>query len=86
MTTDTLKKISIQYFAVLREQRGCSEDILETSASTPALLYQHLQAQHAALVFPASLLRVSVNNKFCDWNTPLNSGETVVFIHPVAGG
>ena len=31
-------------------------------------------------------VRLAVNDAFVDWSTPLNDGDAVVFIPPVAGG
>ncbi|MGI9246013.1 MAG: MoaD/ThiS family protein [Steroidobacteraceae bacterium] len=78
-------KIHIQYFAVLREQAGCSEQTLETDAATPADLYEQVRATHG-FSLPRALLRVAVNDEFRDWTTPLAAGDRVVFIPPVAGG
>ena len=34
-----------------------------------------------------ALLRVAINDEFCDWSQPLaEPGDRVVFIPPVAGG
>ena len=44
-----------------------------------------LQARHPFRL-QKEQLRVAVNTEFCDWQAPLNSGDTVVFIPPVAGG
>jgi molybdopterin converting factor small subunit len=42
--------------------------------------------QRHGLALPQSLLRVAVNDEFCDWERPLVEGDRVVFIPPVAGG
>jgi molybdopterin synthase sulfur carrier subunit len=78
-------KIHIRFFAVLRDQCGCSSMELETAAATPAALYAELQASHN-LTFPAALLRVSVNESYAGMAAPLADGDRVVFIPPVAGG
>jgi molybdopterin converting factor subunit 1 len=80
-----LKTIQVQYFALLREARGCSQETIETTANTPLALYQFLQKQHH---FPltAEQLRVAINENFVAWETPLQSHDRVVFIPPVAGG
>jgi molybdopterin converting factor subunit 1 len=80
-----MKKITLQYFAVLREQAGCSEERLETEAATPAELYAEVQARHG-FTLPLSMLRVAVNEEFRDWSSPLAANDRVVFIPPVAGG
>ena len=38
--------IDIQYFAVLREQAGRSQERVATSAATPADLYDELRGRH----------------------------------------
>lgn len=78
-------KIYVQYFAILREQRGLSDESLETTAKTAAELYQQLLNAHR-FTLDAQLVRVAVNNNFSDWNTELKDGDTIIFIPPVAGG
>ena len=75
----------MQYYAILREQAGRSEETLDTSAATPAELYAELQQRHPFQLAPAQL-KVALNAEFSDWQTPLKHGDTVVFIPPVAGG
>jgi molybdopterin synthase sulfur carrier subunit len=77
--------VHVQYYAVLREQAGRSQESVATTARTPAELYAELRARHG-LKLPQSLLRVAVNDEFCDWSQPLAAGDRVVFIPPVAGG
>ncbi|MEQ1581298.1 MAG: NTP transferase domain-containing protein [Steroidobacteraceae bacterium] len=80
-----LKQLKIQYFALFREQAGRGEETLESTADTPARLYAELQRRHP-FKLQKEQLRVAVNAEFCDWQASLNSGDTVVFIPPVAGG
>lgn len=77
--------LKVQYFAVLREQAGRSEETLDTTAANPEQLYRELQARHPFNLAPQQL-KVAVNASFSDWHTTLRSGDTVVFIPPVAGG
>ncbi len=79
------KTLRVQYFALLREQAGRSEETLESMAETPAMLYRELQARHPFRL-QREQLRVAVNTEFSDWQAPLKTGDTVVFIPPVAGG
>lgn len=79
------KAIHIQYFALLREQRGESEETLRTTAQTPQELYAHLKKDHR-FTLPEQSLRVSINEQFADWQTVLRSGDRVVFLPPVSGG
>jgi molybdopterin converting factor subunit 1 len=78
-------QVRIQYFAVLREQAGVAEELVETRAATPADLYDEVR-QARGLALPRSMLRVAVNDEFCEWSQPLREGDRVVFIPPVAGG
>jgi molybdopterin converting factor subunit 1 len=78
-------KINIQYFALLKEQRGLNQETLATNAKTAKELYQELQAKYKFKI-STDLLKVAVNNEYKDWNTQLHSDDTIVFIPPVAGG
>jgi molybdopterin converting factor subunit 1 len=80
-----MKTVNLQYFAVLREQAGCSQEQLETTAATPAELYEQLRERHG-FTLPRSMLRVAVNDEFREWTSPLQANDRVVFIPPVAGG
>ncbi len=79
------KHVSVQYYALLREQAGRPDESLHTTAATARELYQELNQRHP-FTLPPELLRVAVNAEFADWSTPLTEGDTVVFIPPVAGG
>ncbi len=79
------KDISVQYYALLREQAGRSGESLRTTAATARELYHELSKRHA-FTLPPELLRVAVNAEFAEWTDTLADGDTVVFIPPVAGG
>ena len=79
------KIIHIEYYAALREQRGLKQEDVETSVNTVIQLYTELQKKHNFRL-PTSILKVAINEEFSGWNTEINSGDTVVFIPPVAGG
>jgi len=79
------KQLTVQYFALLREQAGRREEALESAAGTPRELYQELR-QRYPFTLGSEVLRVAVNSEFADWSTQLRTGDTVVFIPPVAGG
>ena len=80
-----MKRIHLQYFAVLREQAGRSEETLETEAADPVELYDQVRTTHG-FTLPRAMLRVAVNDEVREWNATLASGDRVVFIPPVAGG
>ena len=76
--------IRIEYFAVLREHVGRAQEQLSTTATTVGELYAELDQRYA---FPAvGRVKVAVNDEFRDWHAPLQDGDFVVFIPPVAGG
>jgi molybdopterin-guanine dinucleotide biosynthesis protein A len=78
-------QIKVQYYAILREQAGRSEETVATAARTPRDLYAELQRRHP-FSLDADSLRVAINAEFSDWSQPLVEGDAVVFIPPVAGG
>ncbi len=78
-------QLTIQYFALLREQAGRSEETLETLAATPADLYNELHSRYG-FTLAREQLKVAVNSEFADWSRQLRSGDAVVFLPPVAGG
>jgi molybdopterin-guanine dinucleotide biosynthesis protein A len=78
-------RLRIQYFALMREQAGRSEETLETVAATPAELFGELTARYG-FTLQREQLKVAVNSEFSDWSRRLAAGDDVVFIPPVAGG
>jgi molybdopterin-guanine dinucleotide biosynthesis protein A len=80
-----VREIRVQYYALLREQAGRSDEVLRTRARTPRELYGELAARYP-FTLPADMLRVAVNAEFGEWTQPLSAGDAVVFIPPVAGG
>ncbi|HEY2591130.1 MAG TPA: NTP transferase domain-containing protein [Steroidobacteraceae bacterium] len=79
------RQIKVQYYALLREQAGRSAETVSTGARTPRELYEELRRRHPFSLAP-EMLRVAVNAEFGDWSQPLDEGDAVVFIPPVAGG
>lgn len=77
--------VRVQYFAALRDQAGRSEETVNTPARTPRALFEELRSLRG-LTLRIEQLRVAINEDFADWNQPLASGDTVVFLPPVAGG
>jgi molybdenum cofactor guanylyltransferase len=78
-------RITVQYYALLREQAGRSTETLTTGARTPRELYEELRKRHPFSLAP-EMLRVAVNEEFGDWSQRLAEGDAIVFIPPVAGG
>ena len=84
-STISAKPLTVQYYALLREQAGRREEALSSSAATPRELYAELAARYPFTLAP-EVLRVAINGEFGEWSTPLAAGDAVVFIPPVAGG
>jgi len=80
-----MPSVRLNYFALLREQRGVSSETLATNATTAAELYAELSARHR-FTLSSDRVRVAIDGEFAPWNTPLKDGAELVFIPPVAGG
>jgi molybdopterin-guanine dinucleotide biosynthesis protein A len=81
----TVRTLTVEYYALLREQAGRREEKLQSAARTPRELYAEL-ARRYPFTLPAELLRVAINAEFADWGQPLAEGDAIVFLPPVAGG
>ncbi|MBE2212378.1 MAG: MoaD/ThiS family protein [Opitutaceae bacterium] len=79
------RTVTVQYFALLREQARRTEEQIATAAGTPAALYAELRVRHG-FTLPERALKVAVNDEFAPWDHALHEGDRVVFIPPVAGG
>ena len=77
--------VHLDYYALLKEKIGVSEETLETLATTARELYQEISDLHH-LVLPEDFLKVSINNVFSAWQAKLKTGDHIAFIPPVSGG
>ena len=77
--------VSVQYFAILREQRGLGNETIATTAATPGALYEELRTRHG-FTLPGERVRAAVNDAFVDSSALLREGDRLVYIPPVAGG
>lgn len=78
-------KVKILYFAQLRDITGKSLEARDTTAPSPSSLYEELAAEYSFRLGIQNL-RVAVNNEFVPMDVPLQDGDEVAFIPPVAGG
>ncbi len=85
MSVRTLKTIRVDYFALLKEQRGLASEKLETECATVKELYEELQGRYGFSLKHSSIA-VALNDEFADWSHVLRESDKVVFIPPVAGG
>ena len=79
------KRVHLEYYALLREQRGVDSETIETDLNSYAELYDFLCEEHGFSV-SREQLRIARNESFADFSDTITDGDTVVFITPVAGG
>jgi len=63
-------KVTIHYFAMLREEARRDSEVRTTTATTPRQLYAEL-----GFSMPVTNLRAAVNDAFVAMDTPLNDGD-----------
>ena len=85
MPVKTKKTVRLKYYALLREERGLSYEVLKTNALTAKELYKELKSKHH-FKLSTDLLRLAINSEFKDWQTKIKTNDEIIFIPPVAGG
>jgi molybdopterin synthase sulfur carrier subunit len=78
-------KINVNYYAMFRESAGCSGERVDAESGDAVALFELLKEKYT-FSMSRSHVRLAVNDAFVDWDTPLNDGDSIVFIPPVAGG
>ncbi|MGV8805798.1 MAG: MoaD/ThiS family protein [Polaromonas sp.] len=82
-------KVTIKYFASIREALGHGNEQRETAATTLALLRDELLAAspaHAASLARGKSVRMALNQVMSDESAALSEGCEVAFFPPVTGG
>ena len=82
-------KISVRYFASLREALGSGETVEAAEGSTIAQLRDALIARgapHAQALARGRAVRAALDQTLCDENLPLHDGAELAFFPPVTGG
>lgn len=82
-------KITVKYFASIREAIGHGSTVLETSATTLAMLRDELIASspaHAEVLARGKAVRLALNQVMSDEAAGLVEGSEVAFFPPVTGG
>lgn len=79
------RPLRVRLYAILREHHGCELLSLSSSATTASDLFDELKQKHR-WPWPRHAFRAAVNDTFCAWDQPLQAGDEVAFIPPVAGG
>jgi molybdopterin converting factor subunit 1 len=74
-------RITVRWFAQLREQRGCSEETLDVPAGST------VESVLATLALPTGLrVAVAVNTQFVERGEPLREGDELAVLPPIGGG
>jgi molybdopterin synthase sulfur carrier subunit len=82
-------KVTIKYFASIREAIGQGSEVRETAATTLAALRDELLAAtpaHAASLARGRAVRMALNQVMSDEAALLSDGCEVAFFPPVTGG
>jgi molybdopterin converting factor small subunit len=85
MVGGSKKQVHIQYYALLRDERGVGAETLRTGAATVRELYDELRDRYG-FSLGVDKLSLAVNDEFATWERRLDDKDQVVFIPPVAGG
>ena len=84
-----MKKLTIKYFASIREAVGTVQEVLETNAATVQDLRGELVARggaYALSLAPGRAVRAALNQVMVDGQAVLTEGAEVAFFPPVTGG
>jgi sulfur-carrier protein len=82
-------KVTIKYFASIREAIGQGSEVRDTTATTVGALRDELLAAtpaHAASLARGRAVRMALNQVMCDEAAALSDGCEVAFFPPVTGG
>jgi sulfur-carrier protein len=82
-------KVSVHYFASLRESLGGGEILDVAEGQTVGGLRDALMqrsASHASALDRKRAVRCALNQTLCDETAPLEAGAEVAFFPPVTGG
>jgi molybdopterin synthase sulfur carrier subunit len=84
-----MKRITVRYFASIREAIGHGSEPVETNATTLSALRDELIARggaHASSLARGRAVRMALNQTLSDESATLPDGAEVAFFPPVTGG
>ena len=82
-------KVTVRYFASIREALGTGSDSFDTSATTLAGLRDELigrDGPYAEVLARGKAVRLALNQTMADESAALVDGAEVAFFPPVTGG
>ena len=80
-----MARVTVLYFASLRDAAGVASEHVETEAPDLLALYESARSRHG-FALPVDRLRVAVDGAFAKWGDPVRDGGEIAFIPPVSGG
>ena len=80
-----MKQFTVKWFAAYRDATGVAQELVTSTARSPAELFAQMTEQHTELGQYSRAL-VAINDQMASWDTALNGDEQVLFFPPVAGG
>jgi len=80
-----MKRLTVRYFALFREQAGVAQEVLELDAATALDVFEQTRQRHGA-DGPSGACKVAINDEMADWSSPVADGDTILLFPPVAGG
>lgn len=80
-----MKKIQVEYVAMLREAAGTASEEWQTEAKDALGLYGQICARHS-IAYPSRALRVAINDTLTAWSAEIQDGDRVLFLPPSSGG
>ena len=80
-----MKRITVRYFALFRENAGIGEEVLDLDAATARDVFEATRDRHGSAE-PNGHCKVAVNDHMAEWDTPVDDGDVVLLFPPVAGG
>jgi molybdopterin synthase sulfur carrier subunit len=78
-------RVTVFYYASLREKAGVSSETVTTSMLTVGSLYDELKTRYG-FNLDVELLRFAQNDTLVSHDAVLSDNASVVFIPPVSGG
>ena len=82
-------KVTLRYFASVRETMGTGSESVDTQATTVGALRDELIARggvHVEALARGKAVRLALNQTMTDESAALNDGAEVGFFPPVTGG
>lgn len=80
-----MKKVTVKYFAQLREWANKDSEVICFDGNTYRDLYLDM-AQRYNFKLSIDILQIAINDEFAKFDHEVQNDDVVVFIPPVAGG